>query len=92
MISAPELLENLDWRYVDDQYLDISQDANFYGYVATQLTHLPRLLGYDPCKLLSYIPLYGSKSLTKELITSHRIYKSFFHETQNRTFIENHIP
>ena len=55
--------------------------------MATQLTHLPKLVGYDPRNLFSYIPLYDNDRIsTKKLINASRVYESFFYETQNRTF------
>ena len=52
---------------------DPFQDANEYGYGASQLSHLPILNGYDHGKLLSYIPLYGNRTSTKDLITALKI-------------------
>ena len=69
-----------------NRHSDPFQDANEYGYVATQLSHLPRLNGYDPGNLLSYIPLYGNRTSTKDLITEHRLYESFFHQVYQRPF------
>ena len=43
---------NDQWR--PDRKLDVFQDPNEYGYVASQLTHLPRMLGYDFGNSLSY--------------------------------------
>ena len=43
---------NDEWR--PDRGLDVFQDPNEYGYVASQLTHLPRMLGYDFGNILSY--------------------------------------
>ena len=61
-----------------NRHSDPFQDANEYGYVATQLSHLPRLNGYDPGNLLSYIPLYGNRMSTNDLITKRRLYEYFF--------------
>ena len=48
--------------------------------------HLPILNGYDYGKLLSYIPLYGIRMSTKDLITECRFYKSSFHEVSQCPF------
>ena len=40
------------WR--PNRKLDVFQDPNEYGYVASQLTHLPRMLGYEFGNILSY--------------------------------------
>ena len=42
--------------------------------------------GYDPGNLLSYIPLYGNRTNTKDLITKCHLYESFFHEVNQRPF------
>ena len=36
---------------------DPFQDADNNGYLATQLSHLPKVMGYGPGNLLSYLPL-----------------------------------
>ena len=46
-------------RQQDDQLEEMFQDANKYGYVATQMTHLPQLPSYDPGNIMSYVPLYN---------------------------------
>ena len=62
-------LVNGDWWKGCTRHSDPFQDANHYGYVSTQLSHLPTKMGYDPGNLLTYLPLYGSKMNTKDLIT-----------------------
>ena len=54
--------------------------------MATQLTHLPKMISYGPGNLLSYIPLYENRVSTKELMGGQRVYESFFNEIQNRSF------
>ena len=34
---------------------DVFEDADEFGYVSTQLTHLPRLVGYDMGNMLIFI-------------------------------------
>ena len=50
------------------------------------MSHLPRSIGYDPGNLLTYVPLYAKETSTKDLITEHRVYESFFYETTHRSF------
>ena len=45
-------------RQQDDQLEEMFQDPNKYGYVATQMTHLPQIPSYDPGNIMSYVPLY----------------------------------
>ena len=53
MVNNPD-----NWWEIDNRDSDIFQDANDYGYVATQLTHLPKCVGYDVGNVLSYLPIY----------------------------------
>ena len=62
------------------------QDANKYGYVATQMTHLPQLPSYNPGNIMSYVPLDDGRTSTKDLITECHVFENFFnevHKTQN---------
>ena len=53
----PDEMEG-EWWFLDHQS-DPFQDADNSGYVATQLSHLPKMMGYDPDNLRSYLPLYN---------------------------------
>ena len=60
--------------------------------MATQLTHLPKLVGYDPRNLLSYIPLYDNDRVsTKKLINASRVYESFFMRLKIELSRSDHI-
>ena len=72
-----EVLLNNGWRVHDDRHSDPFQDANEYSYMATQLSHLPRLSGYDRGNLLSYIPMYGNRKSMKDLIMEQNLFESF---------------
>ena len=54
----PSLKEsnNEPWWDIEDRESDLFEDADEYGYVATQLTHLPRFATYDAGNMLSYSP------------------------------------
>ena len=45
----------LDWWDIENRDEDIFEDADDYSYVATQLTHLPKCIGYDLGNVLSYL-------------------------------------
>ena len=56
-----ELPTNPDAKYIDQQIQnqvlrreDPFQDADEYGYIATQLTHLPKLVSFDPGNMLTF--------------------------------------
>ena len=66
-ILGEDELVNGDWQEGCDRHSNPFQDANHHGHVSTQLSHLPTKMGYD--NLLTYLPLYGSKTSTKDLIT-----------------------
>ena len=69
-ILGEDELVNSDWQEGCNRHSDPYQDANHYGYyVSTQLSHLPTKMGYDPSNLLTYLPLYRSKTSMKDLIT-----------------------
>ena len=72
-----EVLLNNGWHVHDDRHSDPFQDANEYSYMATQLSHLPRLSGYDRGNLLSYIPMYGNRKSMKDLIMEQNLFESF---------------
>ena len=48
------------WFDIENHELDLFEDAHEYGYVATQLTHLPRFVSHDAGNMLSYSPYNGS--------------------------------
>ena len=47
-----------NWWDIKERDSDIFEDADEYGYVSTQLTHLPKCLGYNVGNILSYLPIY----------------------------------
>ena len=57
----------LNWWDIENRDEDISEDADDYGYVATQLMHLPKCIGYDLGNVLSYLPIYDLQ-VSKESI------------------------
>ena len=68
---------------------DPFRDADDNSYVATQLSHLPKMLGCDPGNLLSYLPLYdvnGQEICSKSNITSRNMHEHFFYETKHKRF------
>ena len=52
--------EHEPWWDIEDCESDLFEDADEYGYVATQLTHLPRFASYDAGNMLSYSPYNSS--------------------------------
>ena len=48
----------INWWDINDRESDIFEDTDEYGYVSTQLTHLPKFIGYDVGNVLSYLPIY----------------------------------
>ena len=83
-ILGEDELVNGDWWEGCNRHSDPFQDTNHYDYVSTQLSHLPTKIGYDPDNLLTYLPLYGSKTSMKDLMTRRHVYESFFHETTRK--------
>ena len=71
--TNPSLKEsnNEPWWDIENRELDLFEDADEYGYLATQLTHLPKFASYDAGNML-YSPYDGScnASLRKELTAS----------------------
>ena len=55
--------EHGPWWDIEDRELDLFEDADEYGYVATQLTHLPRFASYDAGNMISFSPYDGSFNL-----------------------------
>ena len=53
-------IQNGHWWEIDDRDSNIFEDADDYGYVATQFTHLPKFISYDIGNLLVYRPIYDS--------------------------------
>ena len=83
----PDAME-VEWWFRNHQS-DPFQDADNNGYVATQLSHLPKMMGYDPGNLLSYLPLYnvnGQEICSKSSITSQNVHERFFYETKHKQF------
>ena len=69
-----------------DQLEEMFQDANKYGYVATQMTHFPQLPSYNPGNIMSYVPLYDGQTSTKDLITDCHVFENFFSEVHKPKF------
>ena len=88
MLGNLQLMNNMNNWQVLNRHTDPFQDADHHGYVATQLSHLPNRIGYDPSNLLSYIPLYENKTSTKAIITQCHVYESFFYQTAHKPFRE----
>ena len=83
----PDVMER-EWWFRDHQS-DPFQDADNNGYVATQLSHLPKMTGYDPGNLLFYLSLYnvnGQEICSKSRITSRNVHECFFYETKHKQF------
>ena len=82
---------NFDWwcNNRDDQ-LNPFKDADNYGYMASQLSHLPKAMGYDPGNMLSHIPIpvYSTTSLIRNLITSRQIHSTFFKEVKEQQYVK----
>ena len=59
--SLSNVDEEVAWWDINSREDDCVKDANDYGYVATQLSHLPRLIGYDFGNVIMYRALKGNK-------------------------------
>ena len=60
--------------------IDHFEDGDQYGYVATQLTHLHKMMGFDVGNILSHVPIHSISS--KNSIASRKLYSNFFTEIQ----------
>ena len=47
-----------NWWAIQNRDEDLFEDLDDFGYIATQLTHLPKCIGYDWGNVLSYLPIY----------------------------------
>ena len=61
--TNPSLKENVvnnpdHWWEIDRHDEEIFEDVDEFGYVAMQLTHFPKCIGYDCGNMLSYLPIY----------------------------------
>ena len=84
---CPDEMEREWWLHNRQSYP--FQDADNNGCVATQLSHLPKMMGYDPGNLLSYLPLYnvnGQEICSKSSITSRNVHELFFYEKKHKQF------
>ena len=62
------VVNDLDnWWDIEERDSDIFEDPDEYGYVSTQLTHLPNCLGYNFGNVLSYLPI-NNLALSNELM------------------------
>ena len=59
--SLSNVDEEVAWWDINSREDDCFKDANDDGYVATQLSHLPRLIGYDFGNVIMYRALRGNK-------------------------------
>ena len=77
IVNDPE-----NWWEIIDRHEDIFEDASDFGYVATQLSHLPHCIGYDCGNLMSYLPVYdvnlNVKCNTKLRQNSRSVHLNFF--------------
>ena len=81
--------EHGPWWDIEDHELDLFEDADEYGYVTTQLTHLPRFVSYDAGNMLSYSPYDGSFNarLWKGVeLTMSKTLLDFLHQTHTLPF------
>ena len=84
--------QNEWWR--SERSNDPFEDANEYGYVATQLSHLPRCIGYDTGNMLLYLPVYdvnGQCHRTKESINSRWLKEIFLNKHERNHFEDNPV-
>ena len=81
---------NFDWRNNKDDQLDPFKDVDNYGYMASQLSHLPKAMGYDPGNMLSHIPIpaYSTTSFIRNSITSRQIHSTFFKEVKEQQYVK----
>ena len=63
-----------NWWDIEERDSDIFEDPNEYGYVSTQLMHLPNYLGYNFGNVLSYLPIYDL-ALSNELMYTRKCIK-----------------
>ena len=66
-LKGTVVLDPDGWWENEDRHDDLFEDPNEYGYVSTQLTHLPRCMGYDCGNLLSYLPIYDLQLSDKQI-------------------------
>ena len=53
--------EEVAWWDINSKEDDCFKDTNDYGYVATKLSHLPRVIGYDFGNVIMYRTLRGNE-------------------------------
>ena len=80
------------WWDIDNRENDCFQDANDFGYVATQLSHSPRLIGYDFGNVLTYRSVSDNEEgarlydLHRSSLSNTSVMKKLFHETSELPF------
>ena len=57
LLKGDMVNDPINWWDINDRDSGIFEDADEYGYVSTQLTHLPKCI-YDIGNILSYLPIY----------------------------------
>ena len=77
----------------EDRCDDLFKDPDEYGYISTQLTHLPRCIGYDCGNLLSYLPIYDLQLSDKQIYLQKKfestpcvVHANFFQQMRNVPF------
>ena len=62
-----------------DEDDSLFKDPVMWGYVASQLSHLPRNICYEPGNILSHrLPIYFVDNRLKDLINARSVYEIFF--------------
>ena len=86
-------IQNGHWWEIDDRDSNIFEDADDYGYVATQLTHLPKFISSDVGNLLAYRPIYDSTTNESDLylikrseLTSSKVMLNFLRQSHTLPF------
>ena len=80
------------WWDIDNRENDCFQDANDFGYAATQLSHLPRLTGYDFGNVLTYRSISDNEEgarlydLRRSSLSNARVMEKLFYETSELPF------
>ena len=80
------------WCDIDNRENYCFQDANDFGYVATQLSHLPRLMDYDFGNVLTYRSVSDNEEgarlydLCRPSLSNTSVMKKLFHETSELPF------
>ena len=82
--SLKESNEHEPWWDIEDRESDLFEDADEYGYVATQLIHLLRFAGYDAGNMLSYSGSFNAH--LREELTASKTLLDFLRQTRTLPF------